>query len=444
MREAVKRGPAVKPGAPVSHEEQEKGHVKRLIARMFKPEKDREKEMEAAEKQQKKEMGIIESILEKLSGEERLYRRRLELQERKRKELEREWGEDVARIVIHYHCAGAANGYEGSPDGTRYLGLKKVEGKPSLLTLLIATGVDAIVLTDHDAFKPSQMRKLKEVVDEINSTPGMPTVIVGTELTSAAGHFIILERGKPLLNPPEWKNKAQAMAEWAFQNGYDIMIPHPNPSRFDPKRIAAYVFGIDIGIEKEVVESILRIADMYDKFVYIAYANGTTTTDYKANLLGSRDHWWQFWRPKRVDRATAELYARRAIWVAEGDVHIRAEAPSNCIYVRRSQVIDGSGRISAKKLSQLAEKQKRQEYIAFKEGKTIPEKDRLIVSYSADEDFNILDRAAMVPYFVREYLRLVAVWLVKVLTGKAGQYAEKPKRPIKLEYRRAQVYEEED
>jgi len=233
------------------------------------------------------------------------------------------------------------------------------------------------------------------------------------------------------------------MAEWAFNNGYDIMIPHPNPSRLNPKSVAESAFGVQIGIGKEAVESVLRLAEKHNRFAYIAYANGTTTADYRGRLLGNKEHFWQFWRTPKPTPEVRDLYAKRAVWVAEADAHIHCEYPSNMVYFRRSQVVGKDGRVSAEKISRAVEKQHKLDYAAFGEGKAIPEEERIFVSYSADSSFNPLDRLTMVPYFVREYARLAAVWLVKIATGKAGQYAAKPKRSLDTEQQRAPRYEDE-
>jgi len=435
------------------------GIARKLRLSLREKKEEKEKEMKRAERIKKKEIGWYEWLAERVSGEEFLFDRRKRLQLKKRKELEKAWGEPVVGVVYHTHNSGCSEtGYSGSPDGVFSLNLKmdrKRVGrrmKPRLVTLLKSIGADGVFVTDHEACLPGQMKKLKKAVDRINEKePGL-TLMMGTELTSKGGHFVILEAGKPLLmegaeqgkETPKVQHPAQAMAEWAFQNGFDVMVPHPNPSRQNPRRIAENRLGVDISLEREIVENILRIADKYDKFVYIAYGNGTTLTNYRANLMGNRNHWWEFWKQKRVSKEVNKLYAKRAIWVAESDGHIACEYPSGMQYFRKSEVVSEGGKISSEKIHDAVAKERELEWQKFRKGQTVPLEEKRMLAYAADDDFNFYDKTRMVPYFLREYARLLRVWARQVLSGNAGQYAGAPKRNIDLEYRRMARYTKED
>jgi len=388
-----------------------------------------------------REEGRLQRAFQRLNFEEHLFKKQLKLLDGRKKEVEEAWGEHAKVVLIHTHTSGSRkNGYPGSPDGIFSLDTERPaqEGNPRLSTLLNAMLVDAIFVTDHDA---ENFGGLNKALTELNAKEKCLSFFGGTEVTSKEGHFIILEAGKPVRDVPPAKTPAREMAEWAFRNGYDIMIPHPDPSRTDPKSMAERAFGIDIGIEKEVVEDILRLADKHDRLVYIAKSNGTTEADYKARLLGSRNHRWQFWRPERADKKIADLYARRAVWVDEADGHIKREFSSKALLFRESEVAGPDGKVSAVKIHDAIKKQRKLEAEAKEEGGRLGDKDSLMVSFSADEGFNLLDKAAKIPYYLTEYARLITVWLGAVLTGEAKQYAEAPKRTPQSQMQKMAQYE---
>jgi len=452
MERVQAREPAVRPAEQAPPAERP-GRLKRFVA-FFRaektPEKTREERMKEAETEQEKETGLLRRMVDKLSGEEYLYDRRLELQKAERAALEKLWGEPAVAVIYHSHNSGSTkHDYTGSPDGLFTLDTEVPGGeyRPKLSTLLEAMGIDAIFVTDHDADK---FKGLDSALADLNAKERHISFFGGTEMTSDEGHFIVLETGRRLgessVPIPPAKTPAVEVAEWAFREGYDIMIPHPNPSRNTlGSQVERKAFGIDIGIERETAKEILELARRYGRFVYIAYANGTTLADYKDHLLGKKRHWWQFRLNPPVDSRTVELYRERAVWIAEADGHIKCEYPSNMVYFRRSAVVDEkTGKVSVAKISDVVARQKEAELEAWAEAKGVDVKDAALHPYSADGGFRMRDKFYLLPYFVREYARLIGVWVVAVATGKAKQYAAKPKRSPESQYRRLTYTQEQE
>ncbi len=402
---------------------------------------EKEREKEEAKTAEHKEVSRLSRIVQKLSLEEYLFNRRMLLQDKKWEKLQKECGEEILRLEIHTHtCGSKTRDYVGSPDGIFTLERKLAKGEeiPRYTTLMKLMEVDGAYVDNHDE---EQFDILNTMLADLNANEKNVSFFGGTEVTSLEGHFIVLERENPVTDVPPAKTPAVYIARWAFINGYDVLIPHPNPSRGDPKRLAESAFGVDIGIEKETVEEILKLADKYDKVIRVASSNGTTTADYKARLLGNRNHWWQFWRMKRVPKEIEELYAKRVFWVAESDGHIKCEYPAGMLYVKKSAVVGPDGKVSAVKLSEAIRKQKELEYAAWKEDRELKPSESVVFSYNADSNFGIRETLALGPYSIKEYSRLIYVWIVAVLTGRAKQYAAAPTSTVKSQYGAMQDYE---
>jgi hypothetical protein len=360
-----------------------------------------------------------------VTGEDYLFRRRRRLQEKKRAHLEALWGEPVAAVIYHAHTCGAANGYKGSPDGVFLLGAGD-ERKPWLHPFLDKLGIDAVFLSDHDAHEPGQLARLGEAVDALHAAGSKTTFFTGTEISSADGHIIVLERGKKLSQAPPPGTGAVEIAEWAFDNGFDVLVAHPNPSKANPKRVVAAAFGFDIGVEREVVDEILSRAGKRGRFAYVACSNGTTLNDYRCDLLAPGD-------------SDPALYSRRAAWIAEADGHIACEYPSNVTYFRRSRVLGEDGRVSALKVSDAVALQKEADFRAREAGGKVTERDRLFVTYASEKDFSLRDKLMFAKYFVSEYSRLAIIWMAEIVGGRRPSYAE-PREPEK-ELARVMKYE---
>ena len=398
----------------------------------------KEARQERASKQWNRERSLFAKAVGFFSMEDHLFRKRIKLQEQKKAELEGAWGEgNVTAVIYHSHTSGSKEaGYDGSPDGIFSLdpARPKMGESPRLKTLLTKMGVDAIYLTDHDV---SDFDEMNQAIDSLNSRKRGTRFFGGTEITSKEGHFIVMEgpSGKPVTGVPPAKTPAIEIAKWAFDNGYDIMIPHPNPSRTEAKRVAAWLFGLDISVEKETAEEILKLADKYNRLVYIAKSNGTTNEDYKKCLMsGTREPWYAFWKRRMVKQETKDLYLRRAVWIDESDGHIQCEYPSGIVYFRKDKITGTDGKISQEKLSEAVKAQKEIEIDSVKSWNAPEDKDCVMVSYNADKDFNVLDRAAEIPYYIWEYGRLLAVWTYAVFSGKAKQFAPEEKytyKPLK-------------
>ena len=415
----------------------------------------KEARQERASKQWEREKGLFAKVFGFFSMEDHLFRKRIKLQEQKKAELEEAWGEgNVSAVIYHSHTSGSKEaGYDGSPDGIFSLDLArpKMGESPRLRTLLKKMGVDAIYLTDHDV---SDFDEMNQAIDRLNSRKRGTRFFGGTEITSKEGHFIVMEgpSGKPVTGVPPAKTPAIEIAKWAFDNGYDIMIPHPNPSRTEAKRVAAWLFGLDISVEKETAEEILKLADKYDRLVYIAKSNGTTNENYQACLMsGTREPWYAFWRRKVLSKETKDLYLKRAVWIDESDGHIQCEYPSGIVYFRKDKVTGSDGKISQEKIRDAVKEQKKIDVAAVKSWKNPADEESVMVSYNADKDFNVLNRVAEIPYFAFEYMRLLAVWTYAVVSGKAKQFAPEKKytyKPlkdstVKSQYGKMAEFEEE-
>ncbi|MDD5317703.1 MAG: hypothetical protein PHF51_03120 [Candidatus ainarchaeum sp.] len=352
-----------------------------------------------------------------------LFRTRKRLQEKKRAALEKLWGEPAAAVIFHAHTCGASNGYRGSPDGVLSISMdsEKDAGRPWLPKFLKSIRCDAAFISDHDACGKEQMAKLGEAAARVSGMPGYPSLFAGTELSSADGHILVLPRGKPLENVPPPGTPSLEIAEWAFKNGHDVLIPHPNRPKMDPRRMAMAAFGIDISLERECVDAILALAEKFDRIVYVACANGTTLTDYRANLIR-----------KKENGREPEIFARRAAWIAEADGHIACEYPSNVVYFRKSLVAGADGKVSAEKIAEAVARQKKEEYEAYLRHETVPEKDRLFVSYASEKDFGARERLLYARYFVAEYSRLAIVWARELARGQkpSGFEARKPEKEL--------------
>lgn len=358
-----------------------------------------------------------------VTGEDRLFKVRRSLQLKKRAELEKLWGEPAAAVIFHAHTCGASNGYKGSPDGVFSISMdpEKDGKKPWLPVFLSRLGYDAAFISDHDAHTRTQMRKMEGALAAANNAAGAPSLFMGTELSSADGHIVVLSRGKHLEDVPLPGTPAAEIAEWAFRNGHDVLIPHPNPSGMNPRRLVMSAFGLDIGLEREVVDAILSLADRLGRFAYIACANGTTLNDYRADLLRRRENGRE-----------PELYARRAVWIAEADGHIACEYPSNVVYFRKRLVSGEDGKVSAEKLAEAIARQKEADYAAYLRHETVPERDRIFVSYASERDFRPKDKLLYASYFASEYSRLAMVWLTEIAKGRklSGFEPRKPEKEL--------------
>lgn len=379
-----------------------------------------------------------------LDTDEKLFDARVGIQRRFKSELEKKWKEPVVSVIFHSHNSGAENGYKGSPDGVFKLDTQ-------IPRLVRASGADAIFITDHDAFEPEQMKKLAEAIDAANKSQKSVALFSGTELTSARdeggvpnkGHFVIMQAGKPLEKVPEPNSDPLAMARWAFANDCIILVPHPNPSRWDVKRMFQ---PLDISLEREQVEEILREARKHGKYIFIACRNGTSSADYRERLLGSRERRWQFLRSEKVPEETRKLYEERAIFIAESDGHIKCEFPSGMVFFRRKDVVGADGKVSSQKIYETLAKWKQEEKELREKGIEVTLENSRIATHFADDEFGSSEKLAKGVYFFKEYLRLAGAWMKQLFTGKIHQldYGP-PKRKPHAEYRKfARMQFEED
>ncbi len=345
------------------------------------------------------------SAVDAVAEEGHLHGRRVELQEKKRAELEALWGEPALAVIFHLHTSF-------SPDGIFSLGTGDTAG-PRLALFLRKLGVAAIYVTDHDAHTREHMRKTLAAIREAEAVPGAPACFTGTELSSSKGHLIVMQRdAKRVGHAPPPGTDPLEIARWAFDNGFDVHIPHPHASAGGVAEMITSALKMPVSLGRKEVEEILGLADEMDRLVYIACKNGTTTNDYRRELVG---------RGKEP-----ELYARRAVWIAEADAHVAADFPSDWVYFRRSAIVGADGRVSAARIAEAVARQKEADLAAYGEGRGITDGDRLFASYASESDFTLVDKLYFARHFVLEYSRLISVWAAKVLRERKPYRTEAP------------------
>ncbi len=355
----------------------------------------------------------IRSFFDAIDVDTILWDARVEIQKKFKARQEALWGEEAVGGIIHSHSARGEN-YVGSD------GAIPVE---MIYRVVKAAGGGFVVLTDHDIFKPEDLSRLAEAADKSNKSQGAVSVFCGSEMTSGIegepgklnkGHFVIWSIGKPLENDDlsdflEPNITPSKMAEWAFKHGHAVLIPHPNSRRRDLRLL-------DISLEREDTIQILKLAEKYDKQVLIACRNGTTGDDYAERILGSRRHFWEFWRTPKLTDSDRRLVEKRGRFIVEADAHIASEFPQ-FVYFRKKEILGEDGRISQQKI-----------YDALAEGR--------YENKWADEDFRAKQRLAIGINFFGEYARLIYVWLGKFSRGEVYQFNTAPRRDVAAEQKK--------
>ncbi len=401
-------------GASLAAEKQQEAPIaeKPALLKLEKAEKEKV-ELSWKDSFKSKFSASIRSFFDAIDVDKILWDSRVEIQKKFKAKLEKRWGEEAVGGIIHSHSARGEN----------YIGSDGAIPVEMIHRVLKAAGGSFVVLTDHDIFKPEDLSRLAEAADKSNKSQAAVSVFCGTEMTSGIeeapgelnkGHFVIWSIGKPLENddPSDFLEPnitPSKMAEWAFKNGHAVLIPHPNSRRRDLRLL-------DISLEREDTIQILKLAEKYDKQVLIACRNGTTGDDYAERILGSRRHFWEFWRTPKLTDSDRRLVEKRGRFIVEADAHIASEFPQ-FVYFRKKEILGEDGRISQQKI-----------YDALAEGR--------YENKWADEDFRAKQRLAIGINFFGEYARLIYVWLGKFSRGEVYQFNTAPRRDVAAEQKK--------